>query len=562
MLLLDRSDTYINNVLNGNEITTWEVKKQCEIIKNDIEFRQFNEDFPYYFDLEQVKIIDDLLKLFNYATGFVAGKPVKEGIADFQCFMLCNIFGWRYKDKPHKFRFNDITLYIARKNAKTWLVSLIFILLMLTEQNYSEFYSICLSKELASEIRKAMVQTLEASPLICKHFKISKTFTGRIECKLTHSFFQPRVAEAGKNNSVRPSAFVSDEHGNFKENSNFKAMQNGQKNVVNPLTFRTTTAYAIDNSIMLSDLDYIRKVLKGDVKNERQFALLYYANKEELWNDIGMYKANPLRCEENYEITKENRAKALEKEDEREEYITKDMNYFLPSNSGETFTTYDEINKCNVLKKEFDWNNKDVYVGVDLAETDDNTAITMIYYDKIEEIVYVKSFAIIPTDRIQAKSDRERVDYRREIEKCNCYDCGDSIVSYGYIEEFVNNLHECYGVNIIQLGYDRRNALSSAQKWDDNGIDTVEIKQHSSLLSPVIKWLHELLLQGKIKWYNNKLFDGEFINCRAKRDANKGWYLDKKASAGKIDMVFALVDSLYLLQQELLNDDGRWISQR
>ncbi|MBY7023494.1 terminase large subunit domain-containing protein, partial [Clostridium botulinum] len=246
----------------------------------------------------------------------------------------------------NKFRYNDITLYIARKNAKTWLVSLVFILLMLTEQNYSEFYSICLSKELASEIRKAMVQTLESSPYILKHFKTSKTLTGRIECKLTHSFFQPRVAEAGKNNSVRPSAFVSDEHGNFKENSNFKAMQSGQKNVVNPLTFRTTTAYAIDNSIMLSDLDYIRKVLDGVVENERQFALLYYSTKENLWNDTGMYMACPLRVEENYETIRETRAKALVKEDEVEEYITKDMNYFLPANSGESFTNAEEIEGC------------------------------------------------------------------------------------------------------------------------------------------------------------------------------------------------------------------------
>lgn len=414
MMLLDNAIKYANDVVNGNEITTKEVVQQCKIFLNDYKNRQYNDDFKYYFDENKLQTIENLLKLFNYATGFVAGQPVLEGIVPFQCFFLTNVFGWRFKDKTNKFRYNDITLYIARKNAKTWLVSLVFILLMLTEQNYSEFYSICLSKELASEIRKAMVQTLESSPYILKHFKISKTLTGRIECKLTHSFFQPRVAEAGKNNSVRPSAFVSDEHGNFKENSNFKAMQSGQKNVVNPLTFRTTTAYAIDNSIMLSDLDYIRKVLDGVVENERQFALLYYSTKENLWNDTGMYMACPLRVEENYETIRETRAKALVKEDEVEEYITKDMNYFLPANSGESFTNAEEIEGCKT-EKDIDWTGRSVYLGVDLAETDDNTAVTMVTYDEDTETIYVKSWAIIPSDRVEMKSQRERVDYKREI---------------------------------------------------------------------------------------------------------------------------------------------------
>ncbi|HBJ1649405.1 terminase TerL endonuclease subunit [Clostridium botulinum] len=561
MMLLDNAIKYANDVVEGNEITTKEITNQCKIFLNDYENRQYNDDFKYYFDENKLQTIENLLKLFNYATGFVAGQPVLEGIVPFQCFFLTNIFGWRFKDKPEKFRYNDITLYIARKNAKTWLVSLVFILLMLTEQNYSEFYSICLSKELASEIRKAMVQTLESSPLILKYFKISKTLTGRIECKLTHSFFQPRVAEAGKNNSVRPSAFVSDEHGNFKENSNFKAMQSGQKNVVNPLTFRTTTAYAIDNSIMLSDLDYIRKVLDGVVENERQFALLYYSTKEHLWDDIGMYMSCPLRVEENYETIRETRAKALVKEDEVEEYITKDMNYFLPANSGESFTNAEEIEGCK-LDEDVDWTGRSVYLGVDLAETDDNTAVTMVTYDEDTETIYVKSWAIIPTDRVEMKSQRERVDYKREIEKGNCFSCGDDRVDYKRIEQFVEGIEEKYNVNIIQLGYDRRNAMSSAQKWEnDSNIECVEVIQFSRVLHAPIKWLHECLLSKKIKYYNNKLLDIELMNCRAKRDTNMGWYLDKKASAGKIDMVFALVDALYLLQQELLNGQS-WVSQR
>ena len=189
MILLERAIRYAENVVAGKEVTTKEVITQCKWFLKELEENQYNENFQYYFDKNKLKIINNLLKLFNFATGFVAGKQILTNLADFQCFFLANIFGWRFKDNSNKFRYNDITLYIARKNAKTALVAITFLLLMLTEQEYSEFYSICLNKELAAEIRKAMVQILEASPLIAKHFDWSDSEVGIIKCKITKSFF-------------------------------------------------------------------------------------------------------------------------------------------------------------------------------------------------------------------------------------------------------------------------------------------------------------------------------------------------------------------------------------
>ena len=142
MILLDKAIEYAEDVVNGEEVTTWEVETQCKWFFEDLK-KQENEEFEYYLDLDKLKIINNLLKLFNFATGFVAGKQVLESLVGFQCFLIVNIFGWRFKNNPKKFRYNDITLYIARKNAKTALVGIVFLLLMLTEQNYSEFYSIC-----------------------------------------------------------------------------------------------------------------------------------------------------------------------------------------------------------------------------------------------------------------------------------------------------------------------------------------------------------------------------------------------------------------------------------
>ena len=243
--LYDQAMAYMYRVRDGDEVVNKPIKKLVDRLINEYENKQFEEDWKYYFDCKQVKKINNLLKLLNFATGFVAGKPVLDNLGDYQAFLILNLFAWRYKDRHYKFKHSDICLYLARKNAKTASAGIIFILLMLTEQNYSEFYSICLNKELAGEIRKSMVQILGASPCLEKHFTISQSNLGKLECKITHSFFMARVAEAGKNNSIRPSAYVCDEMGNMKSRENFDAMKSGQKSVLNPLVFRTTTAYAI-----------------------------------------------------------------------------------------------------------------------------------------------------------------------------------------------------------------------------------------------------------------------------------------------------------------------------
>ena len=90
-------------------------------------------------------------------------------------------------------------------------------------------------------------------------------------------------------------------------------MQSGQLSVKNPLRFKITTAYPEDQSIMLEELAYIKKVFDGLIEDERMFALLYYAENDYLWDEIGLLQANPLRIEENYQEIRDNRKEAIEK---------------------------------------------------------------------------------------------------------------------------------------------------------------------------------------------------------------------------------------------------------
>ena len=553
-MFLEKANEYAQDCISGKEITTFEVKTQCKWFLEDLE-KQNNDYYPYYFDTKQTEIIEGVLKLLNFATGLgIVGKSIYEGLEDFQAFFIANIFGWRYKSDSRKFRYREVDLFIPRKNSKTFLAALIIIILMLTEDEYSEFYSICLDRDLAGEVKKAISQILNASPLVSEYFNIPKTLSGRMECTLTHSFYQPRTAEANRNNSIRPSAFIADEYGAMKDNANVEAMRSGQLSVRNPLMFKLTTAYAEDKSIMLDELEYLKKIYKGLESDDRLFALVYYATEEHLWDDIGLQMANPLRIEENYEEIRRARKNALAKPCERTEFLTKNMNYFMPSNSGEEFITIDKLRLCKNTRGIFDWRGKDVYVGLDLAMTNDNTAVSMVTIE--DDMIYAKSWAFIPADRIEEKNRRERTDYRRFIEDGSCFACGDEIISYEFVENFIMNIEKKYGVHIVQIAYDRFNCISTVNKLESKGYETVEVKQHSTILHMPTKWLQEHILQRKFSYDGDRLYEINFQNARCVEDTNLNKYINKKKSNGKVDMVMSTIDALYLLQQKILNEDN------
>ena len=137
-----------------------------------------------------------------------------------------------------------------------------------------------------------------------------------------------------------------------------------------------------------------------------------------------------------------------------------------------------------------------------------------------------------------------------------CFACGDRTVDYGFIEAFVIGIEKKYGVSVQAVGFDRFNALSSAQKIDEAGYNAVEIKQHSSVLHPATKLLKEKILDGQFEYADNKLLEINFQNARCVYDTNLNAYVNKKKSRGKVDEVVALINAVCLMQRDVVFGDS------
>lgn len=527
-----------------------------------------NKDSRYKIDENKVRTIGELLKLLIMPKGLKANATVYDAMAGFQWLFIIAIMCTVERDNPDKRRYENAILEICRKNGKTFLIAVLFILLFFIEPKFSKFYSVAPDGSLSREIKTAIEEILRSSPAMLgkmngkEKFKMLRDY---IHCNITENRYIPLNYSTGRLDGKLPSVFLVDETGALPNTYAIEAMRSGQLTILNKLGFIISTKYPTLNNPFEDEVDYAKRVLNGAVDDDKVFALLYEPDDTKGWatNDEVLEQSNPLAIEvtEIMDDLKAKRQVAIEIESKRENFITKHCNIIYSGAGSESFVNVADLQKGAV--DHIDWNGREVFLGVDLAMTTDNCAVSMVAYDEDEGQVLLQSVAFIPEDRIDEKSKLERIPYRDFINAGNCIPCGNRTVDYGAIERYIMEIESKYGVTVMGIGYDRYNALSTAQKLEDVGYTMVEIKQHSSVLHPATKWVAELVAEGNLLYdKSNKLLEINFENSRCVYDTNMNRYVNKKKSRGKVDMVVAGINAMYILHQNyMLNSALDWVVQ-
>lgn len=549
---------YAEDVIKGNIIAPKYVKKQCQLFLNICD----NKDDKYCVNEKRVNKIDKIAKVLKMAKGIKAGESIYNSLAGYQWLMIIASLCVVYRDNTKKRRYENVVLEIARKNGKTFTVAFLFLLLFYLEPPFSRFFSVAPDGSLAKEIKEAL------EPLIRSNYDVLgedefKILRDSITLKDKSTKYVPLNYSTSRMDGKEPSVFIADEVGALPTAYPVEAMRSGQLLIKNKLGFVISTKYPTIKNPFEEEVQYQKEVLDGIHNDETTFSLLFEPDEEikEEWttNDEVIIQANPLAIEVDAvknDLLKK-RTKAISQESLRENFLTKHCNIIYQGLGTESFIDVAEVQKCKVAK--IDWTGKQVYLGVDLSMTNDNCAVAMTSVDDDNNIL-ADVIAFIPEGRIDEKNQFERIDYREFIKAMKCIACGNKVVDYGVIEDFVFKIEEQYGVTIMAIGYDKWNALSSAQKWSKK-YNCVEIRQHSDTLHSPTKLLQEKILNGEFKYEPNKLLEINFENARCTYDTNMNRYVTKKKSNGKVDMVVALINSIYLLEQDVLFNQYDFVVQ-
>lgn len=521
------------------------------------------KDKKYFISEKKVKQIELILKLLIMPKGLKAGKTLYECTTGYQWLFYIAILCTVYKDNPEKRRYETGVLEICRKNCKTYTIAILFILLFITEPQFSKFYSVAPDGTLSREIREAIAETIRSSPSIYEHkgkkrFKILRDY---IMFNPTQIKYIPLNYSTSRLDGRLPSVFCADEVGALPNSYPIEAMQSGQLNVLNKLGFIISTKYPTTDNPFEDKVAYSKKVLDGLVKDETVFSLLYEPDNTKDWmtDDLILKQSNPVALEvpEIWEELIKKRAYAIAVESARENFVTKHCNIIYQGVGTETYIDVKDVQECKVSK--IDWSGKIVYLGLDLSQTDDNTSVSMVAEE--DGKILAESIAFIPDGRIDEKTVSEKVQYREFVRTMKCIACGDRVIDYSVVENFILNIENKYGVHIQAIGYDRWNAISTAQKLENAGYNTVEIRQHSAVLHPPTKLLKEKILNKEFMYEENKLLEINFQNAKCTKDTNNNLYVNKKKTNGKVDMVVSLINAIYLLQQDVFLNQMDFIVQ-
>lgn len=546
---------YACDVLAGKINAPKYVILQCSQFKQIADGR----NKKYCIDEEKVSLIDDVLGLLIMPKGLKARRPVREVTAGFQWLFYIAVLCTVYRDNPERRRYETVILEICRKNGKTFLIAVIFILAFLLEPRFSQFYSVAPDGLLSREVKKAITEIIKCSPALEGKFKILRS---NILCTLTDNDYIPLNYSKDRLDGKLPAVFLVDEAGALPEPYAIEAMRSGQLTILNKLGYVISTKYPKFDNPFEDEVGYAKNVLDGVLKDESIFALLYEPDNTKDWatDDGILEQANPLALEipEIMDDLKKKRAKAIAMPSRRENFITKHCNILYMGVETESYVDVADVQKGKV--EHIDWKGREVFLGLDLAITNDNCSVAMVAEDNGD--ILAESLAFVPEDRVDEKCKVEKVDYWQFIKEGKCIACGDVRVDYGVIEETILQIEEKYGVKVIGIAYDRYNCLSTAMKLEREGYQTTEVQQHSKVLHPATKLLWEKIISHQFHYEENKLLEINFQNSRCTFDTNLNRYVNKKRSVGKVDMVVSLINAVYLMQQTIdFSTKMDWVCQ-
>ena len=152
---------------------------------------------------------------------------------------------------------------------------------------------------------------------------------------------------------------------------------------------------------------------------------------------------------------------------------------------------------CAFPVSEDDLEGRICYSGLDLSSTTDITAFVLVFPPLDEEDkYYVLPYFWIPEETLDLRVRRDHVPYDLWERQGTLMITEGTVVHYGYIEKFIEQLGERF--NIREIAFDRWGAVQMVQNLEGMGFAVVPLGQSFKDMSPPTKELMKLVPEKKL----------------------------------------------------------------
>ena len=505
---------YYEKVKRGEILVGKELMKTLDNLYKDL------ANPRYFFDLKPGSIRIDFIETFcKHTKSPFTGLPFKLTLWE-KAFLQVS-YGFKMSDTKLR-RFNEVILLIARKNGKTTFIAGI---------DLAEFFLskgvdiVCASNtsEQANILFDEINNMREASPTLEKRtsknifcIKFGKKNDKR--SSLNKSKIKKMSAQSKNKDGYNIEVGCIDEVHEMTDSKVYDAIKQSQSTKKEPLIFIITTEGVTVGGFLDSKLEYARKIIKGEIEDERVLPWLYTQDsQEEIFNDPKTWiKSNPSLGEiKQVSYLEDLMNKSKNDLATRVTMLCKDFN--IKQTEDGSWLNFKDIENKDTFKID-DLRGSYAIGGVDLSSTTDLTC-AVLYVEK-EGKKHLISHFFMPSDVLKERIQEDSVPYDIWVEKGYITLTDGSQNDFSLVTQWFRSIIDKYDIRPLWVGYDPWNSQYWVKEMEDMGFEMEKIRQGVYTLSEPMKQLEADLRNHALNYNNNPIIKWCLANTQAKVDVN------------------------------------------
>ena len=407
----------------------------------------------------------------------------------------------------------------------------------------AEVYGAAADRQQASIVFDVAKRMVEMTPALLKRSKIMAA-TKRLVNYSNVGFYQVLSAEVGTKHGLNVSGLVLDELHAQPNRSLVDVLTKGSGDArTQPLYFLITTAGTDRNSICYEYHTKAKDILDGRRIDPSFYPVIYGLDDGDDWNaEESWYKANPsLGHTITIDRVRDAHREALT--NPAEENVFRQLRLDQWVGSAVAWIPEHIYNRGNLPIDLEKLRGRECYAGLDLSSTSDITAFVLVFPPLYEGDKYiVLPHFWLPRETLDLRVRRDHVPYD-VWERMGLFHITEgNVVDYNFVRKTINELHTMY--NIKEIAADRWNATQLITDLEGDGLTVVPIGMGFKDMSPPMKELYKLILEGQFIHGGNPVLRWMAGNVVAEIDAAENIKPSKKKSTEKIDGIVAWIMAL------------------
>ena len=493
-----------------------------------------------HYDEERADRAVNFIEMLPHTKGEWAGK--RFWLLPWQERLVRDIFGIVHEDGTRQFRTAYVE--IAKKQGKSELAAAIALYLLYADNEPSaEVFSAAADRQQASIVFDVAKRMVEMTPALNKRSKIMSAGK-RIINYSNAGYYQVLSADVANKHGFSISGLCFDELHTQPNRQLWDVLTKGSGDARRQqLVLAITTAGSDKNSICYEQHLKALDILEGRKIDQTFYPVVYSVPEDADWADEkNWYLANPSL---GYTVQVDRMREAFQqaKENPAEENVFRTLRLCQWVGSDVRWIPEDVYDKGNLEIDMEKLKGRDCYAGLDLSSTSDITAFVMVFPPDEEGGKYtVVPHFWLPRETLSLRVRRDHVPYDIWERQGLFHVTEGNVVDYNFVRKTINELAEEF--HICEIGVDRWNATQLITDLEGDGFTMVPIGMGFKDMSPGMKELYKLLLEGKIIHGGNPVLKWMAGNVVAEVDAAENIKPSKKKSTEKIDGIVAWIMGL------------------